>query len=87
MPEQQKYFCAICCGPGSTKHHLVPKGLGTPNNNNVIRLCRKCHVLVYYFFSHWELAMFFNTEQTIKTELSIRFTGNITAQKSKILQH
>ena len=80
-PKDQKqiYFCAICGGNGGTKHHLLPKstrrewrGPGGSQMMPTMRTCRKCHDDIHYFISHWELAMFFTSEDKLKNELARR---------------
>lgn len=73
----QLYFCAICGGPGSTKHHLVPKAVRIKRGllaNKIMRCCPKCHADIHYYFSHWELATRFNEEKPLKAELEKRKT-------------
>jgi len=78
LDQKQIYFCAICGGPGSTRHHLIPKAIYAypprtkTSGNLTIRTCPQCHSDIHYYFSHWELALQFNTEERIKTELSKR---------------
>jgi hypothetical protein len=74
--QKQIHFCAICGGPGTSRHHLVPRGVRgqiSPNpRTELIRTCASCHREIHYYFSHWELALRFNTEERIKTELAKR---------------
>jgi hypothetical protein len=70
--EEQKYFCFICGGPGSTRHHLVPKSFvprGFLNGHAMIRLCPNCHAEVHFYFSNYDLAIHFNTAEKLKNEL------------------
>lgn len=76
-PRKQKqiYFCFLCNGPGTSKHHLVPKQVrqyrGT-TANLIVRTCRKCHNDIHYYFSNWELATKFNSEERLRNELPVR---------------
>lgn len=77
--QKQVYFCVICNGPGGTRHHLVPKSIERDhpkfkNRKDTIRLCSRCHREVHYYFSHWELAVKFNSAETVKSELHKRKT-------------
>ena len=67
-PAKQIYFCAFCNGPGTTRHHLFP-GQG---RHETIRLCRRCHNEVHWYFSNAELAMKFNSEERLRCELEKR---------------
>ena len=76
---KQIYFCAICNGPGSTRHHLIPtealkrsKFFNKSNHQVMVRLCVKCHETINYYFSNWEMAVKYNTIEKLITELRIR---------------
>lgn len=70
---EQVHFCALCHGPGVSRHHLFPKSLLKQLKAKItvrlVRLCRPCHDDVHLYFSLWELAMTYNTVELIKTEL------------------
>lgn len=73
--QKQIYFCAICGGPGGTRHHLVPKLVAKQRkklHEEIIRTCRKCHDDIHFYFSHYELAEEFNTEDSLRRELRKR---------------
>jgi len=93
--QKQIHFCAICNGPGSTKHHLWPQKLrrqilnGAPGNSDspswgaVMRVCGSCHADIHFYFSHWELAMKYNEPERIKTEMAKRKASDFVWFKHK----
>jgi hypothetical protein len=78
----QIYFCAICNGPGTTRHHLIPRSTRNGNRDTIL-LCRDCHADVHWFFSNWELALKFNTEELLKTELAKRKEWKLPGQTER----
>lgn len=69
--EVQIFFCALCNGPGSTRHHFAPVATKMPHMGTC-RLCPRCHREVHYYFSNWELAVRFNSLESLSGELKIR---------------
>lgn len=78
----QIYFCAICNGPGSTRHHLAPVATKMPYMG-IIRLCPRCHKEVHYYFSNWELAVKFNSLESLTGELKTRRAWPIPAGRAR----
>lgn len=75
LTNDQIYFCELCNGPGSTKHHLVPKSVRLERGlqaNAIMRACGRCHSDIHYYISNWELATQFNSPEKIKLELKRR---------------
>jgi hypothetical protein len=73
--QKQIYFCFICNGPGTSKHHLVPRKVRQERGtqaNAIVRTCCKCHRDIHYYISHFELDTKFNTPELLKLELSRR---------------
>ena len=74
------YTCVICGGPGGSRHHLIPKSvrdkyLTLQQNADLhatIRTCPRCHGDIHFYFSNWELALKFNTEEALRIELRER---------------
>lgn len=76
ISQSQIYFCLICNGPGTTKHHFVPRQIEKQVENKprikYTRLCGPCHGAVHKLFKHKELATKFNTDESLKAEFNIR---------------
>ncbi len=74
----QIYTCFVCGGPGTTRHHFVPKHARMKmkrhdtKSKDTVRACSHCHSDIHYYFSNWELAVKFNTEATLVEELRNR---------------
>jgi hypothetical protein len=74
------HHCAICGKGGSGKHHFVPRKArkehahapGQRPKYVTMPTCRACHDDIHYHISHWELAVFFNTQENLITELARR---------------
>jgi hypothetical protein len=81
IKQRQIYFCALCGGNGTSSHHLFPKSAWKRMNPKPLmrfmRLCGKCHNDIHFYFSVWELALKFNTPETIKPELEKRKTWKL----------
>ena len=55
----------------------------------IIRLCPRCHKDVHYYFSNWELAVKFNSLESLTGELKTRRAWPIPKDKRyyKIFNH
>lgn len=76
--QRQIHFCFICGGSGATRHHLIPKATHPSMRGNrffwreTVRTCRRCHDEIHQHFSHWELALQFNSTERLKGALKKR---------------
>lgn len=68
----QKFWCHFCGGPGTTKHHLVPRSVvdRCPQYRiwGTIRLCRPCHDEVHRLFGPLELGLKWNDPVNLQLE-------------------
>jgi hypothetical protein len=85
LDQMQVHFCGICNGPGTSRHHFIPKEVVHVNparKDDTVRLCSVCHRDVHFYFSNMELAMWYNTTDSIRPELERR-KGSPVFQQTK----
>jgi hypothetical protein len=75
LNQKQVHFCVFCQGPGTSKHHVLPRSLGLRGEGSkpiTVRTCRPCHNDIHRFFTNLELGQTYNTVETLKPELERR---------------